>query len=241
MQTVLQEKKKKEDKSFGLVFFFLNPSRWEGSKMKLLLTVCLSGVGYRGWFPASDACISLWSWSTGSDWGRSRRNWAGGENTESLGELQVSWAWLVFAGVDLPQFWTAGSWQGKKKFPSPEVQEEGTHQHVFAIKLRQFDSPTAHPPLPLCTSLKIRLFPPLCNCGAERETLRLWFIFALFLFFLSSQLTPHLLLGHFSGSILQDAPLWTMTKKWPRASRADGPGSSFLSQNFWLSTVSANW
>jgi len=33
----------------------------------------------------------------------------------------------------------------KKKFPSPEVQEEGTHQHVFAIKLRQFDSPTAHP------------------------------------------------------------------------------------------------
>lgn len=34
---------------------------------------------------------------------------------------------------------------GKKKPPSPEVQEEGTHQHLFAIKLRQFDSPTAHP------------------------------------------------------------------------------------------------
>lgn len=172
--------------------------------MKLLLTVCLSGVGYRGWFPASDACISLWSWSTGSDWGRSRRNWAGGENTKSLGELRVSWAWLVFAGLDLPQFWTAGSWQGKKKFPSPEVQEEGTHQHVFAIKLRQFDSPTAHPPLPLCTSLKIRLFPPLFNCGAERETLRLWFIFALFLFFfeqpVNSSPSPRAFLWkHFAG------------------------------------------
>lgn len=52
---------------------------------------------------------------------------------------------MVFAGVDLPEFWTAGSWQEKKKPPSPEVQEEGTHQHLFAIKLRQFDSPTAHP------------------------------------------------------------------------------------------------
>lgn len=144
-------------------FFFLFPEHQadkKGSEMKRLLTICSSEVGCQGWFPTSDACILLWSWSTGSEEDRNRRNEAGGESTKSPEELKVWSAWCLLECIFLnPELQGADK---KKKFPSPEVQEEGTHQHVFAIKLRQFDSPTAHP---LCHYVH------LCRSGCSHPSL----------------------------------------------------------------------
>lgn len=122
---------------------------------------------------------------------------------------------MVFAGAYLPQFWAAGSWQ--KKFPSPEVQEEGTHQHVFAIKLRQFDSPTAHP---LCHSAhhwRSRCpHPSLIVALKYKLFILIYFrLVASFEQQVNSSPSPR------ASVWKHNAPPRTATKKRPRASRAE--------------------